>query len=168
MQNYDLVDIYNEVRSLILESLDKEDATCNLSTSLIDDLEAESLDYLDVAFRIERVFSVKVQRGRIEKDLRARFPHMTVKPNTDVTLELKAALKEVMPEVAPARIDAVSKVKEIASLFTVATFVRIAVQALLEARPETRITASTLEGYEPHQLGIPAGTGGQVNQAAQV
>jgi acyl carrier protein len=155
MSEYDLSEIYREVRGLILESLDKPDATCSLSTSLIDELDAESLDYLDVAFRIERVFGVKIQRGRIEKELKARLPNMTVKPNTDVSEEFKAVLKELMPEVPPKKIDELTKVKEIARLFTVATFVRTAIQAILEAKPGARIKASRLEGYEPSQLGVP-------------
>ena len=154
MAEYDLLEIYQEVRRLILESLDKPEAPCNLSTRLIADLSAESLDYLDVAFRIERAFNVKIQRGRIEKDLRARFPHLVVKPNTDATDELKAVLKEVMSEVPAEHIDQISKVKDIAGLFTVATFVRTAVQAILEANPNTNIRASRIEGYDPRQLGV--------------
>jgi len=155
MSDYDLVEIYHNLRTLILESLDRAGESCNLSTNLIADLSAESLDYLDFAFRIERTFGVKIQRGRIEKELRNRLPHMKIKPNTDVTDDLKAILKELMPEIDPAKIDELSKVKEVAAMFTVATFVRIAVQAIVEARPGVRIRASRLEGYEPSQLGVP-------------
>lgn len=152
---YDLREISSQVQTLILDSLDKADATCDLSTRLIEDLDAESLDYLDFAFRIERAFSVKIQRGRVEKELRSRLPHLTVKPNTDVSDELKMVLKELMPEISPARIDGVEKVKEVAKLFTVATFVRITNQAILEARPGAKYRVGRVEGYEPAQLGVP-------------
>lgn len=165
MADYDLTKVSKEVCALILESLDKADDPCTLSTSLIDDLGAESLDYLDVAFRIERVFGVKIQRGRIEKELRARIPHMTVKPNTDVTEDFKVVLRELMPEVAPAKIDSLTKVKDVARLFTVATFVRIAVQAILEARPDATFRACRVEGYEPHQLGVPPSLNSQVAES---
>ena len=154
MAQYDLQKVYSEVQELILDSLDKPGEPCDLSTRLIDDLEAESLDYLDIAFRIERAYRVKIKRGRIEKSLRARLPDFSIKPNTDVTDELREVIKEFMPEVPPARIDSISKVKEISSLFTVGTFVRTAVLAILETYPDAQFTSSPIEGYDPAQLGL--------------
>lgn len=154
---YDLESICAEVKGLILDSLDKAEADCSLSTQLIADLDAESLDFLDVAFRIERAFQVKVERGKIEKELRSRLPHVTIKPNTEMTLEIRAVLCELMPEVSATTVADLKKVKDIVTLFSVATFVRIAVEAIRESRPESRFKASRTAGYEPYQLGVPEG-----------
>jgi acyl carrier protein len=154
MSDYKLDQVYEEVRRLILDSLDKGEAECKLSTNLIEDLGAESLDFLDIAFRIERSFSVKVQRGRVMKELSALFPDVTVKPNTEATPKLKEALKVLMPEISPEKIDRLTKVKEIATLFTVATFVRIAIEAIRETHPSARVEGVSIEGYKPEQLGI--------------
>lgn len=150
-----LAEIADEVKELILDSLDRTGEECSLSTQLIDELDAESLDYLDIVFRIERAYSVKVQRGRIEKSLKDRLS-TPLKPNTEATDELKTALKEFMPEVEPETIDGLKKVKEIASLFTVGTFVRTAVIAITETRPDTKISGGPVDGFEPWQLGVPA------------
>jgi acyl carrier protein len=152
---YELETIYTEVKKLILDSLDKPGTECTLSTRLIADLEAESLDFLDVAFRIERAFGVKVERGRIEKELRSRLPHLTIKPNTEVSPEIRATLAALMPEVSTDKVDALKKVKDTVTLFTVATFVRIAVESIRESRPEARFAAQPMAGYAPQQLGVP-------------
>lgn len=156
MMTYELETICTDVKKLILDSLDKAEVRCELSTRLISDLEAESLDFLDVAFRIERAFQVKVERGRIEKELRTRLPHLTIKPNTEVSPEIRATLAALMPEVSGAQVDALKKVKDTVTLFTVATFVRIAVEAIRESRPEARFKVQPLAGYTPRQLGVTA------------
>ena len=38
--------------------------------SLIDDLGGESIDFLDIVFRLERAFKVKIPRGKIIEDAR--------------------------------------------------------------------------------------------------
>jgi acyl carrier protein len=151
---YTIDEIASQVKVLILESLDREGEECSLSTRLIEDLDAESLDYLDIAFRIERTYNVRIQRGRVEKDLRARLPDMTIKPNTEATPELKALLREFMPEVPPKSIDAIGKVKDVARLFTVGTFVRTAILAIRETFPDAKILGEGVDGYEPSQLGV--------------
>lgn len=151
---YDLQAIYAEVKDLILDSLDKSDENCTLSSRLIHDLEAESLDFLDIAFRIERSFQVKIERGRLEKELRARLPNLNIKPNTQMTDDVKDVLKSLMPEVPAASIDALKKVKDTASVFSIATFVRVAVQAIQESKPGASIIGRTLEGFSPEQLGV--------------
>jgi acyl carrier protein len=157
---YDLETLCVEVKDLILDSLDKSDAgaECGLSTRLIADLDAESLDFLDIVFRIERAYQVKVERGRVEKELRSRLPHLTIKPNTEMTTEIRAVLRALMPEVPADRIDALKKVKDTATLFSVATFVRTAVEAIRESRPGARFKvppAGRVAGFEPSQLGVP-------------
>lgn len=141
------------IKAIIIDSLDLEAADLALSENLIQDLGAESLDFLDIIFRIEEQFGVRVERGRIERQLKERFGDLEIKPNTDLTGNMKALLAEVMPEVSPQTIDQLRKVKEIARTFTVASFVRIANEARMAANPGLIIAGDTCEGFDRRQLG---------------
>ena len=47
--------------------------------SLIDDLGAESIDFLDLVFRLERAFKMKIPRGKIIEDARGDLPESRVR-----------------------------------------------------------------------------------------
>ena len=65
MTEYRIDDIIATTKQVILESLEQEDNSYGLETRLVDDLGAESLDFLDMVFRLEKRFKVKIERGRI-------------------------------------------------------------------------------------------------------
>lgn len=153
MAEYQLSDIAGGVKEVILESLELDDKSFSLSTSVMDELGAESLDFLDIVFRLEKKYRVKIERGRMEKQLRERFPEMQIKQNTEVTPELAAELKQMLPEVAPERIEALRKIKELSGTFTIASFVRLTVQSLYESDPTTVIHCDN-PAYQPAQLGV--------------
>jgi acyl carrier protein len=156
MDSYDLKQICREVKGLIVESLDLENDDFALSSNLVRDLSAESIDFLDIVFRIEQRYRIKIERGKIERTLRERFSDAAVKPNAEATVEIKAALKELLPEVAPVQIDRIAKIKEVPSLFTVATFVRFTVSSLLEANPSASVIGDGIDGFGALQLGVAA------------
>lgn len=154
MQEYNLEEICARVKNEIRESLGLSDEDFSLSANLMNDLEAESLDFLDIIFRLEKSFGVKIERNRIEKTLRSRFPKINIKPNTMASEEIKLALQEMLPEVPNEEINAITKVKNMTSTFRAATFVRMSVQAILE-RGEINIVATKgHDGYMPEQLGV--------------
>lgn len=156
MPQYELSTICDEVKALILESLDRDGQRCSLSSNLARDLDAESIDFLDVVFRIEKKYKIKIERGQVEKALRLRFPDVQMKPNTDVTPEIKTALKALMPEISASEIDSVAKIKDVPRLFTVATFVRFTVLSILGAYPDAVITGQAVDGFDGAQLGLTA------------
>jgi len=148
----EISEIANKVKDLIKDSLEyEEDLT--LKENLIRDLEAESLDFLDIVFRIEQDFGVRVERGYIEKMLREDFEGIDIKPNTELTPEMRTSLSGFMPEVAPEEFEKISKVKEITKTFTVASFVRITCQALLSIDEAPEIKGGPVDGYSLAALG---------------
>jgi len=156
MADYKMSDVVEGVKNVICESLEVPNKGFGLSTSLMDELGAESLDYLDIIFRIEKRFQIKVERGRLEKDLQQAFPDVSIKQNTGITPEIAEVLKRSLPEIPPERIEGLQKVKELPGTFTVATFVRFTVRALLDSDPTTQIYHDLGAGYAPHQLGLSA------------
>ena len=59
--------VYPKVREIIADVLVLEEADVSLSSRLITDLGAESIDFLDLVFQLEKEFSVKIPRGQLEK-----------------------------------------------------------------------------------------------------
>jgi acyl carrier protein len=57
--------IESRVIRIVAEALDVKPSTVELHSSLIDDLGAESIDFLDVLFRIETEFSIRIQENEI-------------------------------------------------------------------------------------------------------
>jgi acyl carrier protein len=50
--------VFERLRKVIMEQLDVEEKDVNLSTSLVDDLDADSLDLVELITAIEEEFSV--------------------------------------------------------------------------------------------------------------
>lgn len=62
-------EIFEKVREVIVDALGVDEDEVVPEAVLTGDLGAESIDFLDIAFRLEKQFKVKVPRGKI--DLRA-------------------------------------------------------------------------------------------------
>ena len=58
-------EIGDRVRSIVAEALDRPLAEVRDDASLIDDLGAESIDFLDLVFRLESAFGIKIPEEQI-------------------------------------------------------------------------------------------------------
>ena len=63
-------EIWGKVQRAFAEALGLEEDEVEPGHKVIGDLEAESLDFLDIAFRLERAFDIKIPRGGIEQTAR--------------------------------------------------------------------------------------------------
>ena len=127
--------VYPKVADAMANALGCDVEQLVLDVPLIEGLDAESIDFLDIVFRLERAFKVKIPRGKIVEDARgdlseAEFEHDGYL--TDVGLH---RLREYLCEVPPERFRAPMKVADIPFLFTVETFCRLVVRALRAAPP---------------------------------
>jgi acyl carrier protein len=122
--------VFDEVRAIIVEALGVDEKEVELKTRLIEELDAESLDFLDIVFRIERSFGIKIPRGEIERNARGGLSDEEFEDNGMIRPEGLEALQLVMPEVDPIYFKDGLAVKDIPRLFTVETFYNI-VQAKL-------------------------------------
>jgi acyl carrier protein len=64
--------VYPTVAETIADALGCDVEEVKPNASLIEDLGAESIDFLDMVFRLERAFKVKIPRGKIVENARAR------------------------------------------------------------------------------------------------
>ena len=98
------------------------------TASLIDDLGAESIDFLDIVFRLERAFKVKIPRGKIVEDARGELSETDFEQGGVVTDAGFARLKAFLSEVPQERFKAPLKSADIPRLFTTETFCKMVVR----------------------------------------
>lgn len=123
-------EIWGKVQRAFAEALGLEEDEVEPHHKVIGDLEAESLDFLDIAFRLERAFDIKIPRGGIEQA--AREGGDGVDANGVLTADGIARLAEAMPEVPREEFHEGLRVTEIAELFRVATFYTMVVKLIEE------------------------------------
>src|SRR5438132_10769253 len=58
-------EIYGKVTQVLMESLNVEESDMSPTATLQGDLGAESIDFLDIVFRLEREFGIKIPRGEL-------------------------------------------------------------------------------------------------------
>jgi acyl carrier protein len=102
--------------------------------SLIEDLGAESIDFLDMVFRLERSFKVKIPRGKIVENARGTLTEAEFEQHGIVTEAGMVQLRAYMSEVPAARFKTPMKVKDIPRLFTPETFCKLVIGAQREAK----------------------------------
>src|SRR3954454_10885570 len=62
--------VFPKVAETMADALGCDKEKVKLDSSLINDLGAESIDFLDIIFRLERAFKVKIPRGKLIEDAR--------------------------------------------------------------------------------------------------
>ena len=58
-------DIYGKVTQVLVESLNVDEGDVTPTATLQGDLGAESIDFLDIVFRLEREFGIRIPRGEL-------------------------------------------------------------------------------------------------------
>jgi len=125
-------EVWGKVRTAFAEALGREEDEVELQHKIIEELDAESLDFLDIAFRLERAFDIKIPRGGIENTAKAGMGDEVYEIDGVLTEAAITRLREAMPEVDPAEFPAGLRVTEVAERFRVATFYNLVVHLLNE------------------------------------
>jgi acyl carrier protein len=58
-------EIYSKVSATLVEALNVDEEDIKPTSTLQGDLGAESIDFLDIVFRLEREFAIKIPRGEL-------------------------------------------------------------------------------------------------------
>jgi acyl carrier protein len=102
-------------------------------SSLEEDLGAQSLDFLDIAFSLEREFRIQFPRTDFLQRASDHFGEENLLKDGVVTPFGLQLLALGMPEIDSAKLKSGLRVAELQKMFTVATFIRV-VRQLLESR----------------------------------
>jgi acyl carrier protein len=124
MHNTPDPEIAEKVRNIVAEALALDPATVKNESLLMTDLGAESLDYLDIVFKIERTFGIQITRGEMQKVARGDMTDDDFAPGGVISDKGLERLRELMPE-AKDRIVPGLRPVQILGLFSVQTFINM-------------------------------------------
>jgi acyl carrier protein len=115
-------EIFEEVTEVLIDALGLDDDEVTENATLMGDLGAESIDFLDIVFRLEKSFEIKIPREEL-------FPAETLMSNPEfvsggkLTEKGLAELKEKMPHTDISNFESDPDVNKMADLFTVSSVV---------------------------------------------
>ncbi len=125
----EIMAVYPTVAATIADALGCDVEDVKLDVSLIEGLDAESIDFLDLVFRLERAFKVKIPRGKIVEDARGDLPEADFEQKGIVSDAGMARLRTFLSEVPADRIKPPLKVVDVPRLFTAETFCKLVVRS---------------------------------------
>jgi len=111
-------EIFSKVQETLVDALGVDDEEVTPEATLNGDLGAESIDFLDIVFRLEKNFNIKIPRGEL-------FPENFAAADTTFVADGKvteaglAELKARMPHADVDKFAADPKIENIQELFTV-------------------------------------------------
>ena len=116
MQTQD--EIFTKVSATLVEALNVDEEDVKLTSTLQGDLGAESIDFLDIVFRLEREFGIKIPRGEL-------FPEAIFQGDPDFVKDGKVTdkglseLRERMPFADLNQFEKNPDLSKLSDLFTV-------------------------------------------------
>lgn len=110
-----------DVRAAVLQALALDEDEVTPAATLMEDLGAESIDLLDILFRIEKSTGIKIEAADLGDYIQGGIPDDEFSdPNEVITATGAAQLKAVMPQVDADALVGTLKADEVLNLFTVA------------------------------------------------
>ncbi len=116
-------EIFDKVSATLVEALNVDEDEVTLKATLQGDLGAESIDFLDIVFRLEREFGIKIPRGEL-------FPESIFQGDPDFVQDGKVTEKGIselrarMPFADLTDFEQDPQVNNISDLFTVEMITR--------------------------------------------
>jgi len=129
----DIAAVFPTVAETMADALGCDLEDIKLDVSLIEGLDAESIDFLDMVFRLERAFKIKIPRGKIVENARGALSEAEFEANGIVSDAGLAQLRSYLSEIPADRFKTPMKVKDIPRLFTPETFCKLVITAQREA-----------------------------------
>ena len=111
-------EIFQKVRTTLVDALNVDDDEVSLKSRLRADLNAESIDFLDIVFRLEREFGIQIPRGEL-------FPESVFRGDPEFVSEGKVTdrgideLRSRMPYADLGSFDRDRRLSAVPDLFTV-------------------------------------------------
>ena len=114
-------EVLDKVKEVLVEALGVDDDEVMPDATLEGDLGAESIDYLDIVFRLEKMFSIKINKVELFPDEILTNPDYV--EDGRMTPEGLARLKSATPHADFSGFEKNPVVDKIRDLFTVGTIV---------------------------------------------
>ena len=127
-------EILEKVKDCLVEVLGIDKEEISPDSSVIEDLGAESIDLLDLVFRLEEKFNIRISRREIEKRAKQALSEEKFETDEELSSQALENLKKQLPEVNEERFRPGLRSSEIPLLFTVRTFSQIVKEKLEEMK----------------------------------
>lgn len=114
-------EIFAKVQEVLVEVLAVDEEEITPEAVLTKDLGAESIDFLDIVFRLEQAFGFKIAQGELFPDNVAQDPEYV--KDGRVTPRGLATLRERLPHADISRLEADPRIARVSEIFTVDTLV---------------------------------------------
>ena len=110
-------EIFEKGREVLIDALGVDDDEVTGDARLTKDLGAESIDFLDITFKLEQEFDFKIGQGELFPDNAASNPDFI--KDGKLTPEGLTAIKEKLPHVDFSALENDPQISRIAETFTV-------------------------------------------------
>ena len=107
------------VQEAVANALGLDDDEVTPEATLMDDLGAESIDLLDILFRIERAVGVKIQASDLGDEIQGGIPDEEFGAGDVVSRKGLEHLTTVMPQIDPGEYEGKLRAEEVIQHFTV-------------------------------------------------
>ena len=121
-------EVFGKVREVLEDALGVDEEEVTREAKLVQDLGAESIDFLDIVFRLEKSFGIRIDQAELFPDSVLNDPQYV--QNGVVTDAGVAELRKRMPHADLSEFEQSRKVEDFSNVFTVDTVVKF-VQAKL-------------------------------------
>jgi len=113
-------DIFSAVQTAVTDALGVDEDEVTPEATLLDDLGAESIDLLDILFRLERKMGVKIQAADLAAYVQGGIPDDEFgDANGIITAKGLAQLKKALPQIDESEQAGKLRAEKVMSLFTV-------------------------------------------------
>ena len=114
--------VFEQVREVLVDALGVDEEEVTGKATLMGDLGAESIDFLDIVFRLEKAFDIKIPREELFPAETLMNNHALVS-NGKLTAKGLAALREKMPHTDISVFQNDPDINKLGDLFTVNSIV---------------------------------------------
>jgi Acyl carrier protein len=90
-------DVFPRIRALIADSLAVDESTITPQSRLIDELGADSLDFVDLTFAIEKAFGVRLRESELNFLAKLDFSSPAVMQEGYLTRDTIASVRPLLP-----------------------------------------------------------------------
>jgi len=118
-------EVLEKVKEALVEALSVDDDEVAPEAKITADLGAESIDYLDITFRLEKAFDIKIPRGELFPDNVLNNPELV--QDGKLTETGLSQLKQRMPHADLSEFQQDPDINKMAELFKVQTIVNYVV-----------------------------------------
>ena len=115
-------EVFAKVKEVLVTALAVDDDEVTPEAKLKEDLGAESIDFLDITFQLEKTFGIKIPKGDLMPENVFTNPEMV--QNGKMTAKGLAEMKSKMPFADFSQFEADPDINKVWDLFTVDTLVK--------------------------------------------